>query len=148
MEWLLYVSGLISPDRYATLFNADGRFADCPSDIALTAARILTEPAKHRGQTYTVTGPVEYSHDELATEFSRVLDVGLPFEQVTVTTFLELIGQSDDTAKLKQFEAVTIDQQEGRLAGITDAAQRILGQPLVTVEEFINQHHSLFDSAT
>ncbi|GGN96768.1 hypothetical protein GCM10011579_098580 [Streptomyces albiflavescens] len=67
---------------------------------------------------------MEYSHEELAAEVSRVLDKDLPFEHVTVTTFLELIGLADDTAKLKHFEAVTIDQQEGRLAGISDAADR------------------------
>jgi NAD(P)H dehydrogenase (quinone) len=146
MEWLLYISGLISHGRYAMPFNADSRFAPiAASDIAMTAAKILTEPEKHRGQTYTLTGPVEYSHEELAAEVSCVLDADLPFEQVTVTTFLELIGQPDDTAKLKHFEAVTIDQQEGRLAGISDAAQRILGRPLVTVKEFINAHRSLFE---
>jgi NAD(P)H dehydrogenase (quinone) len=64
-----------------------------------------------------------------------------------MTTFLERIGQPHDTAKLKHFAAVTIDQREGRLAGISDAAQRILGLPPVIVEEFINQHRSLFDSA-
>jgi NAD(P)H dehydrogenase (quinone) len=127
-------------------FNADSRFAPIAgSDIALTAAKIFAEPARHSGQTYTLTGPVEYSHEELAAEVSRVLDADLQFEQVTVTTFLELIGQPHDTAKLKHFEAVTIDQQEGRLAGTTDTARRIIGQPLVTVEQFINEHRPLFE---
>jgi hypothetical protein len=88
---------------------------------------------------------VEYSQKELAAEVSRVLDADLQYEQVTVRSFLELIGQPDDTAKLKNFEAVTIDQQEGRLAGTSDTARRIIGQPLVTVEEFINEHRSLFE---
>jgi len=146
MQWLLYISGLIRYGRYAMPFNADSRFAPIAgSDIALTAAKIFAEPARHSGQTYTLTGPVEYSHEELAAEVSRVLDTDLQFEQVTVTTFLELIGQPDDTAKLKHFEAVTIDQQEGRLAGTTDTARRIIGQPLVTVEQFINEHRPLFE---
>jgi hypothetical protein len=88
---------------------------------------------------------VEYSHEELAAEVSRVLGKDLPYEQVTVTTFLELIGLPDDTAKLKHFEAVTIDQQEGRLAGVSDAAPNIIGQPLVTVEGFINENRALFE---
>ncbi|MGW3744258.1 NmrA family NAD(P)-binding protein [Streptomyces sp. NPDC005146] len=146
MQWLLYISGLIRYGRYAMPFNADSRFAPIAGrDIALTAARIFANPKQHGGQTYTLTGPVEYSHEELAAEVSRVLGKDLPFEQVTVTTFLELIGLADDTAKLKHFEAVTIDQQEGRLAGISDAAPKIIGQPLATVEEFINEHRSLFE---
>jgi hypothetical protein len=62
-----------------------------------------------------------------------------------VTTFLDLIGSPDDTAKLRHFEAVTIDQQEGRLAGISDAAPAITGQRLSTVEDFIADHRSLFE---
>lgn len=145
-QWLLYISDLIRHGRYVMPFNADSRFAPiAASDIALTAAKIFAKPNEHGRQTYTLTGPVEYSHAELAAEVSRVLDTNLPYEQVTVTTFLELIGLPDDTAKLKHFEAVTLDQQEHRLAGVTDVAPRIMGQPLVTVEEFVNEHRPAFE---
>jgi NAD(P)H dehydrogenase (quinone) len=146
MQWLLYISRLIRYGRYVMPFNGDSRFAPIAGrDIALTAANILASPEKHGGQIYTLTGPVEYSHQELAAEVGRVLGKDLPFEQVTVSTFLEMIGLANDTAKLKHFEAVTIDQQEGRLAGVSDAALSINGQPLVTVEEFINENRSLFE---
>jgi NAD(P)H dehydrogenase (quinone) len=146
MQWLLYISGLIRYGRYVMPFNADSRFAPiAASDIALTAAKIFTQPDEHRGHTYPLTGPVEYSHEELAAEVSRALSKDLPYEQVTVTTFLELIGLPDDTTKRQHMEAVTIDQQEGRLAGISDAAPSIIGQPLVRVEDFINAHRPLFE---
>jgi NAD(P)H dehydrogenase (quinone) len=146
MQWLLYISRGIRRGRYAMPFNGDSRFAPIAGrDIALTAANIFASPEKHAGQTYTLTGPVEYSHQELAAEVSRVLGKDLPFEQVTVTTFLESIGRANDTAKLKHFEAITIDQQEGLLAGVSDTAPSINGQPLVTVEEFINENRSLFE---
>ena len=146
MQWLLYVSHVVRYGRYAMPFDAESRFAPiAASDIALTAAKIFADPAEHGGQIYTLTGPVEYSHRELAAEVSRVLDRDMPYEQVTVTTFLELIGLSDDTAKLKHFEAVTLDQQEGLLAGVDDTARRILGRSLSTVEEFINDNRALFE---
>jgi NAD(P)H dehydrogenase (quinone) len=146
MEWLTYIAGLIRYGRYVMPFDADSRFAPIAGhDIALTAAAILTEPEAHGGRTYTLTGPTEYSHQELAAEMSRVLGKDLPFEQVTVTTFLDLLGIPDDTAKLRHFEAVAIDQREGRLAGVTDAAQTIIGDGLMTVEDFINERRSLFE---
>ncbi|MFD8424476.1 NmrA family NAD(P)-binding protein [Streptomyces sp. NPDC059466] len=145
-QWLLYISGLIRYGRYVMPFDADSRFAPITGhDIALTAAKILTRPEEHAGQILTLTGPVEYSQEELAAEVGRVLGRDLPYERVTVATFLELIGEPDDTAKLKHFEAVTIDQQEGRLAGVTDTAARITGQPMQTVEDFINEHRSRFE---
>lgn len=111
----------------------------------MTAATILANPEGHGSRGYTLTGPVEYSHQELAAEVSRVLGKDMPFERTTVTTFLDLIGMADDAAKLRHFEAVTIDQQEGRLAGVTDAAPTIIGHRLSTVEDFINEHRSLFE---
>jgi len=124
MEWLTYIAGLIRNGRYVMPFDADSRFAPIAGrDIALTAASILAHPEEHGGRTYTLTGPVEYSHQELATEVNRVLAKDMPYEQVTVTTFLNLLGMPDDMAKLRHFEAVTIDLREGRLAGLTDAAR-------------------------
>lgn len=145
MEWLTYIAELIKDGRYVMPFYADSRFAPISArDIALTAATILSRPEGHGGSRYTLTGPVEYSHQELAAEVSRVLGKDLPFERVTVTTFLDLLGMPDDTAKLRHFEAVTIDQQEGRLAGITDAAPTIIGHRLSTVEEFLRENRPLF----
>jgi uncharacterized protein YbjT (DUF2867 family) len=146
MQWLLYVSHLVRYGRYAMPYSADSRFAPIAgSDIALAATKIFANPSEHGGRVHRLTGPVEYSHEELAAEVSRVLGKDLPYEQVTVTAFLELIGLPDDTAKLKHFEAVTIDQQEGLLAGVDDTARNIVGQPLVTVEEFVNHHRALFE---
>ncbi|WP_326570360.1 NmrA family NAD(P)-binding protein [Actinacidiphila glaucinigra] len=146
MQWLLYISGLIRYGRYVMPFGKESRFAPIAGrDIALTAANIFASPEEHGGQVYALTGPVEYSHEELAAEVGRVLGKDLPFEQVTATTFLEMLGIGHDMAKLKHFEAVTLDQQEGRLAGISDRAPRINGQPLTTVEEFVNEHRSAFE---
>ena len=146
MEWLTYIAHLIRYGRYVMPFDADSRFAPIAGrDIALTAATILTQPEGHGGRTYTLTGPVEYSHQELAAEVSRVLAKDLPYEQTTVATFLDLIGMPEDIAKLRHFEAVTIDLREGRLAGLSDAAPTIIGRRLSTVEDFVNEHRSLFE---
>jgi len=148
MEWLTYIAHLIRYDRYVMPYDADSRFAPIAGrDIAATAAAILADPEAHAGRTYTLTGPVEYSHQELAAEVGRVLGRDLPFERTTVSTFLDLLGIPDDTAKLRHFEAVTIDQQEGRLAGVTDTAPTILGRPLSTVEDFVNDNRALFELA-
>ena len=148
MEWLTYIARMIRRGRYVMPFDADSRFAPIAArDIALAAAKILADPDGHAGRTYTLTGPVEYSHRELAAEVSRVLARDIPFEQTTVTTFLELLGIPDDTAKLRHFEAVTIDQREGRLAGISGDAPELIGGRLCTVEEFVDEHREMFESA-
>ncbi|MHA3022231.1 NmrA family NAD(P)-binding protein [Mycobacterium sp. BMJ-28] len=148
MEWLTYIAELIRRDRYVMPFDADSRFAPIAGrDIALTAATILADPQRHAGRTYTLTGPVEYSHGGLAAEVGRVLSRDLEFEHVTASTFLDLLGIADDTAKLRHFEAVAIDQQEGLLSGVSDAAQTITGHRLRTVADFVNENRSLFEVA-
>ena len=37
-----------------------------------------------------------------------------------------------------------IDQQEGRIAGLDDIGVRIIGAPLITVEQFINANRARF----
>jgi uncharacterized protein YbjT (DUF2867 family) len=148
MEWLTYIAHLIQYGRYVMPFDAESRFAPIAGrDIAEAAAAILAAPGAHGGRTYTLTGPVEYSHEELAAEVSRVLGRDLPFERVTVATFLDLLGIPDDKAKLRHFEAAAIDQQEGRLAGVTETAPTLIGHRLATVEEFLDERRSLFDPA-
>jgi len=144
-EWLLYISPFIQRGRYVMPFNKNGRFAPlAAADTAKIVANILEAPAAHRGQTYQLHGPKEYSHDELAQEVGRVLGKDMPFEQLTVSTFLDLAGLADHTVLRRHFEAVEIDQQEGLIAGTDDIGTKIAGGPLMTVEAFINANRSRF----
>jgi NAD(P)H dehydrogenase (quinone) len=147
-EWLLYISQLIKAGRYVMPYNKESRFAPiAAADIASIIAGIIADPDKHAGQAYALHGPVEYSHEELAAEVSRVLGKELPYEQVTVYTFLELLGLQNDIARLKHFEAVTLDQQEGLLAGTDSIGTTIIGRPLLTVEQFIRENLGRFADA-
>ena len=147
MQWLLYVSELIRYGRYAMPYDADSRFAPiAASDIALTAAKIFTRPRRTRSTDLHPdrSGGVQPRRTGRRGQ-PRAGQGPCPTSRSPSTTFLELIGQPDDHAKLKHFEAVTIDQQEGLLAGVDDAARTIAGQPLVTVEEFIDDNRAPFE---
>jgi NAD(P)H dehydrogenase (quinone) len=145
-EWLLYIAPQIRYGRYVMPYNKDSRFAPlAAADSARIIVGILEHPRDHAGKAYALHGPVEYSHEELATEVGRVLGKNLPYEHVTVSTFLELFGLQDATAMRKHFEAVTIDQQEGLLAGTDSVGTQIIGQPLMTVEEFVNANRAAFE---
>lgn len=137
-EWLLYIAHLIRQGRYVTPFDADSRFAPIPaSDIARVIVGTLEHSEKHAGATYQLHGPVEYSHQEIADVLSKTLNKPILFEQVPVPEFLKLLGMEADKAKQAHFEAVRIDQQEGLLAGTDSKGTEIIGQPLLTLQEFI-----------
>lgn len=144
-EWLLYIAPMIKYGRYIMPFNKESRFAPIAgSDIAKIVAGIIANAPAHAGKVYALHGPVEYSHEELAAEVSRVLGTSMQYEHVTVSTFLETFGLEDATAMRKHFEAVTIDQQEGLLAGTDGIGKEIIGGPLTTVEQFIASNRSKF----
>ncbi|AEU36114.1 NmrA family NAD(P)-binding protein [Granulicella mallensis] len=142
-EWLLYTAPLLKAGRYVTSFDPDSRFAPmAAADIARVVVGILGNPGPHIGQAYQLHGPVEYSHLELAATVGKVLGKPIAFEQVELIEFLKLIGLENDSAKKAHFEAVRIDQQEGLLRGTDDIGTRIIGRPLMTIEEFINQNRN------
>ena len=144
-EWLLYISPLIQRGRYVMPFGKDGRFAPlAAADTAKIIANILERPEGHGGQAYQLHGPKEFSHAELAAEVGRVLGVALPFEQVTPSVFMDILGIPDQVTLRRHFEAAAIDQQEGRLAGLDDIGAKIIGGPLTSVEAFINDNRSRF----
>jgi NAD(P)H dehydrogenase (quinone) len=145
-EWLLYISPLIQHGRYIMPFAKDGRFAPmAAADTAKIIANILEAPEAHAGQAYQLHGPKEYSHEQLAEEVGRVLGVRLPFEQVTPSVFMEIMGMEGNTTLRKHFEAVGIDQQEGKIAGLDEVGTRIIGRPLTTVEQFVNSNRARFE---
>ena len=144
-EWLLYISPLIKYGRYVMPFNKESRFAPiAASDIGRIVAGIVANPDMHAGKAHALHGPVEYSHEELAALTGKVLGKNLTYEHVTVSTFLELFGLQDNKVMHRHFEAVTIDQQERLLEGTDSTGVSIIGQPLVTVEQFIDEHRSNF----
>ena len=144
-EWLLYIAPLIRYGRYVMPYNKDSRFAPIAgSDIARIVAGIIDNSGPYVGRAIALHGPVEYSHEQLAAEVSRVLGKDMLYEHVTVSTFLELFGLQDAQAMRKHFEAVTIDQQEGLLAGTDTIGRHIIGQPLITIEEFVKANLSNF----
>ncbi len=137
-EWLLYIAPLIRDGRYVVPFDPQSRFAPMPaSDIARVVVGILENPKKHAGSAYQLHGPVEYSHAEIADILSKTLKKKVSFEQVSVPDFLKLLGMENDLAKKAHFEAVRVDQQEGLLEGTDKIGTEIIGQPLMTLEEFI-----------
>ncbi len=121
-------NGQFKAGRYVTPFDPDSRVAPMPAaDIARVAVGILENPGPHIGQAYQLNGPVEYSHVELAKTVGQVL--GKPIE--------------NDRVKGNHMEAARIDQQEGLLSGTGSIGARIIGRPLMTIEEFINENRSL-----
>ncbi|TCL68274.1 NmrA family NAD(P)-binding protein [Rhizobium sp. BK251] len=144
-EWLLYIAPQIKYGRYVLPYDGESRIAPiAAADIARIIVGLFQNPERYADQALQLHGPKEYSHEELAAEVGRLLGKDLPYEQVTVSVFLELLGLQDAQGIRRHFEAITLDQREGLLAGTDTTGREIIGQPLMTVEDFINANKSKF----
>lgn len=144
-EWLLYIAKLIKQGRYVVPFDAESRFASMTAyDIARVVVGILENPKEHAGKAYQLHGPKEYSHRELASVLSQTLGKDVQFEQVDVSTFLDMLGMQDNDAIRNHFTSVKVDQQEGLLEGTDDIGAKIIGGPLISIQEFILENRSAF----
>lgn len=143
-QWMLYTAALIREGRYLTPFDPDGRFAPiAPSDISKIIVGILINPEAHANKAYPIHGPIEYSHQELADVLSKTLGKEIRFEQVTPDEFVKILGWDGDPSYAAHFTAVKVDQQEKRLEGLDTTGAEIIGGPLQTPAEFIEQHRHL-----
>lgn len=143
-QWILYIASQIRIGRYLTPFDADSRFAPlAASDIALIIGNILIKPEGHEDNAYPLHGPIEYSHRELAGLIGTTLGKDVRFEQVSVEEFVQTLGLDADPAFARHFNAVKIDQREKRLEGLDSTGAAIIGQPLLTPAQFIEQHRHL-----
>jgi NAD(P)H dehydrogenase (quinone) len=143
-EWMLYTAAEIRAGRYLTPFDPESRFVPiAAADIARVVVRILENPEAFGNTIIPVTGPVEVSHSELTDILARTLGKDVHFKQVSPDEFVKTIGLDGDPSFVAHFNAVKIDQQEQLLAGVDKSAAKIIGQPLMTPEQFIEAHRQL-----
>jgi hypothetical protein len=90
-----------------------------------------------------VRGPVEISHTELMSILARTLKKDVRFAQASPEEFVKTLGMDDDPSFAAHFKAVKIDQRGQLLAGVDKCAADIVGQPLTTSEQFIEEHRHL-----
>jgi uncharacterized protein YbjT (DUF2867 family) len=143
-QWMLYTAALIREGRYLTPFDADSRFAPiAASDISKIIVGILINPEAHANKVYPIHGPIEYSHQELADVLAKTLGKEVRFEQVSPDEFVKTLGWDGDPSYAAHFTAVKVDQQEKRLEGLDTTGAEIIGGPLQTPAEFIEEHRHL-----
>ncbi|CAG4903555.1 NmrA family NAD(P)-binding protein [Paraburkholderia gardini] len=143
-EWMLYTAAEIRAGRYLTPFDPESRFVPIAAvDIARVVVKILENPDAFGSKVIPVTGSREVSHIELAGILATTLGKDVRFEQVTPDEFVKILGWDGDPSFAIHFKAIKVDQQEQLLAGVDNSAAEIVGQPLTTPEQFIEQHRQL-----
>src|ERR1700722_9182457 len=90
-EWLLYLAPMIKAGLLHVPFGTGKHAPIAAEDQGRVIAGILENPAAHRGKTYPLFGPVEYTYRQIAEVLSRVLGKPVEYKQVEFQVFQQTL---------------------------------------------------------
>jgi len=144
-EWLLWVARSIRQGVMTMPWDANSRWSPVATeDLAHVIVAILENPVTHSGKTYPLCGPAEHSFAEVAEIASRVLGTQITYQQASVDTFAESIGQTGNALFKEHCRAVAVELQEGIFAETNSLAAQISGRPPMTIEQFVAKNRAAF----
>ena len=167
-EWLLYLAPMIRQGVMYAPFTTGKHAPIAAEDQGRVIAGILEEPAAHRGKTYSLYGPVELTHEEIAKIVGKVLGRKVAYQSMPIEKWAEIVAAAsvgrpprNDAASLypeadritgrpgseflvQHLREVAIDHTNGVFAGSNNFVATIGGRPPLTVEAFVDKHRDAF----
>jgi len=125
----------------------DGRHAPISTDDqGRVIAHILANPKGHAGKIYTLHGPVEMNHAEIAAAMSEVLGAKIVYAPMSIAEFRQKMEQVYRFPPFMVQHLVEVAQnyREGIFAGTNDAVEKITGVPPLSVQQFIDRNRAAF----
>jgi NAD(P)H dehydrogenase (quinone) len=148
-EWLVYphfAKEIWAKKKIEFPFE-NGRHAPISADDqGRVIAHILANPTGHEGKIYTLHGPVEMNHTEIAAAMSEVLGAKIEYAPTSIKEFKEKMEQSYKFPPFLVQHLVEVAQnyREGIFAGTNDIVEKITGTPALSVPAFIEKHRNAF----
>ena len=125
----------------------NGRHAPISTDDqGPVIAHILADPAGHGGKIYTLHGPVEMNHTEIAAAMSEALGAKIEYAPTSIEEFRQKMEQQYKFPPFLVQHLVEVAQnyREGVFAGTNDVVEKITGTPALSVQAFIEKHRVAF----
>lgn len=110
-------------------------------DIGDVAAAVLADPASHRGEGYTLTGPRALGFDEVAALLSRALGRPVRYEPASVLGYARHLRRRGLPASQLLVQTVLhTGLRRGQAEAVDPTVQRLLGRPARDLEEYVGDH--------
>lgn len=148
-EWLKLWWELRDGEGYLRLPFGEGRHAPIASvDQAHVIAAVLLDPEPHDRAVYTLHGPVELNHRDIARAMSGTLGIPVHYEPISVEEFASAMAERGLPAHLIQhLSNVAVDYQNGVFAGTNDNVEKIGRRTPLSVEQFVIENRPSFDTS-
>jgi uncharacterized protein YbjT (DUF2867 family) len=107
-------------------------------DVADAAATVLTEPGRHAGRTYELTGPRSITFGEAVDLISRAAGRPLLYKQISPAEYTAaLVDQGVGEDDAHHVAEMFVLMEKGLITGTTDALAGLLGRPPRTFEDYV-----------
>ncbi|WP_329066750.1 NmrA family NAD(P)-binding protein [Amycolatopsis sp. NBC_01480] len=146
-EWLTTWWELRDGEGYLRLPFGEGRHAPiAAADQSHVIAALLTDPEPHDRAVYTLHGPVELDHHEIAAAMAATLGFPVHYEPISVDEFAAAMTARGLSPHLVQhLSHVAVDYRNGVFAGTNDNVERVGHRVPQSVGEFVTAHKDRFD---
>ncbi|MGR3934095.1 NAD(P)H-binding protein [Streptomyces sp. BRA346] len=107
-------------------------------DVADAAAAVLTEPGRHAGRIYELTGPRALTFGEAVELIARASGRPLTYRQISPAEYVAALveeGLSEDDAH--HVAEMFVMMERGLIAETTDDLATLLGRPPRTFEDYV-----------
>ncbi|SEO55608.1 NmrA family NAD(P)-binding protein [Actinacidiphila rubida] len=149
-EWLTIEPRSVADQGVLRLPMGNGRHAPIAAiDIAHVVAAILENPQGYGGKTYTLTGPVELDHTEIAEIMSDALGRVITYSPMSDADFAHALeSQGRSPHLIQHLTNVVRDYREGRFKGVSDSVESIGRIQPTSVGDFVRGNLQLFAAAS
>ncbi len=106
-------------------------------DVADVAAAVLTEPGKHAGQIYELSGPRALTFADAVEVISRAAGLPITYKQISAAEYTAMLveqGAGEDDAH--HVAEMFVMMERGLLSAPTDGVAAVLDRPPRTFEDF------------
>ncbi|WP_138494445.1 SDR family oxidoreductase [Paenibacillus pinistramenti] len=124
-------SDILIPAGHAKVSFIDTR------DIGEAAARILIEPERHNGRSYSLTGPEALTYSDAAHIFSEVLGRRITYSNPSLSKFRKaMLSRGLPKGYVNVMAVLYLTTRFGMASRVTTELEGLLGRPPVQLAQF------------
>ncbi|MCC9157911.1 NAD(P)H-binding protein [Streptomyces parvulus] len=148
-EWLTMWWERRNGEGYLRLPFGEGRHAPiAAADQARVIAALLLDPERHDRAIYTLHGPAELDHHDIAHAIAATLGIPVHYEPIGIEEFASaMTTRGLPTHLVQHLSNVAVDYRNGIFAGTSDVVAQISGQPPLSVAQFVLENQGAFDTS-